>query len=103
MFRYHFLGHFLPELIEICCGSLLNSIIKRTEGNFLKHYEYFFSPKNLKCCQICLMFFTQKMIKNLIFNKTKNTSVRFFIYMSVRCVQIFTAFEEVVLKLGVPW
>ena len=43
------------------------------------------------------------MIKNLIFNKTQNTSVRFFIYMSSRCVQIFTAFEEVVLKLGVPW
>ena len=47
--------------------------------------------------------FHTKMIKNLIFNKTKNTSVRFFIYMSSRCVQIFTAFEEVVLKLGVPW
>ena len=40
------------------------------------------------------------MVKNLIFNKTKNTSVRFFIYMSSRCVQIFTAFEEVVLKFG---
>ncbi len=49
-----------------------------------------------------LMCFTQKMIKNLIFNKTKNTSVGFFIYMSSRCVQILTAFEEVVLKLGVP-
>ena len=49
------------------------------------------------------MFFTQKMIQHLIFNKTKNTSVRFFIYMSSRCLQIFTAFEEVVLKLGVPW
>ena len=49
------------------------------------------------------MFFTKKMIKNLIFNKTKNTSVRFFIYMSSRCVQIFTAFKEVVLKLDVPW
>ena len=48
-------------------------------------------------------FFTQKMIKNLIFNKTKNTSVRLFIYIPSRCVQIFTAFEEVVLKLGVPW
>ena len=55
-------------------------------GNFLKHYEYFFTPKNLKYCQIFLMFFTQKMIKNLIFNKTKNTSVRFFIYMSFHCI-----------------
>ena len=45
------------------------------------------------------MFFTQKMIKNLIFNKTKNTSVRFFTYMSSRCVQIFTTFEEVVLQV----
>ena len=51
---------------------------------------------------IFLMFFTQKIIKIFIFNKTKNTSVRFFIYMSSRCVQIFTAFEEVVLKSGVP-
>ena len=52
---------------------------------------------------IFLMFFTQQMIKNVIFNKPKNTSVRFFIYMSSRCLQIFTAFEEVVLKLGVHW
>ena len=37
------------------------------------------------------MFFTQKMIKNLIFNKTKNTSVRFFIYMSSRCVHILVS------------
>ena len=62
-----------------------------------------FHPKNLKCCQFFLVFFTQKMIKHLIFNKTKNSSVRFFIYMSSRFVQIFTAFEEVVLKLYVPW
>ena len=39
------------------------------------------------------------MIKNLIFNKSKNASVRFFIYMSSKCVQRFTAFEEAVLKL----
>ena len=52
---------------------------------------------------IFLVFFTQKMITILIFNKTKNSSVRFFIYTSSRGVQIFTAFEEVVLKLYVPW
>ena len=103
MFRYHFHGHFLAELIEICCGSLLNSILKTYRRKFLKTYEYF-SPQNiLNVVKKNLMFFTQKMIKNVIFNKTKNTSVRFFIYMSSRCVQIFTAFEEVVLKLGVPW
>ena len=38
------------------------------------------------------------MIKNVIFNKTKNASVRFFIYMSSMCV-LFTAFEVPVLKL----
>ena len=32
------------------------------------------------------MFSSQKIIKKLIFNKTKNTSVRFFIYMSSGCV-----------------
>ena len=35
--------------------------------------------------------------------KVKKTSVRFFIDMSSMCVQRFTAFEEVVLKLYVPW
>ena len=49
------------------------------------------------------VFFKQKMIKNLIFNKSKNASVRFFIYMSSMCVQRFTAFEEAVLKFYVPW
>ena len=39
------------------------------------------------------------MIKKLIFNKTKNASVRFFIYMSSMCVQLFTAFEEAVLRI----
>ena len=101
MFRYHLLGHFLAELIEICCGPLLNSILKSTEGNFLKHYEYFFSPK--KSCQNCWCYSHTKMIKNVIFNKTKNTSLCFLIYMSSGCVQLFTAFEVVVLKLYVPW
>ena len=44
------------------------------------------------------VFFKQKMIKKLIFNKTKNTSVRFFTYMSSMCVHLFTAFEEAVLS-----
>ena len=43
------------------------------------------------------------MMKNLIFNKTKNASVRFFIDMSSMCVQLFTAFEEAVFKLHIPW
>ena len=101
MFRYHFLGHFLAELIEICCGSLLNSILKtyRRKCLNLKHYEYVFTPKNLKCCQHFCVFFKQKISTNLIFNNTKNASVRFFIYMSSICVQLFTAFEEEILKL----
>ena len=49
------------------------------------------------------IFFTQKIIKNVIINKTKNTCVRFFIYMSSMRVQLFTAFEEAVLKLYVAW
>ena len=62
-----------------------------------------FSPQKILNVVNFFDVFTQKIIKNVIFNKTKNTSVRFFIYMSSRCVQIFTAFEEAVLKLGVPW
>ena len=46
-----------------------------------------------------LMFFTQKLIKTVIFNKTKHTCVCFFIYMCSMCAQIFTAFEVPVLKL----
>ncbi len=50
------------------------------------------------------MFFTLKLIKNVIFNKTKNTRVvTFYIYMTSMCVQLFTAFEIPVLKLYVPW
>ena len=56
-----------------------------------------FPPKNLKC-QSRIIFFTQKISKNVIFNKTKNPRVRFFIYMSSMCVQFFTAFE--VMYLG---
>ena len=37
------------------------------------------------------------MIKNVIFNKTKNARVRFFIYMSSECLQLFKAFEGPVL------
>ena len=43
--------------------------------------------------------FKKKKIKNLIFNKSKNASVRFFIDMSSMCVHIFTAFEESVLQV----
>ena len=61
-----------------------------------------FTQKNLKCCQIFLVSL-KKMIKNVIFNETKNSSVVFFIDMSSMCVQLFTAFEEAVLRLYVPW
>ena len=40
-----------------------------------------------------MFVFLKKKIKNVIFNKIKNASVRFFIYMSSMCVQSFTAFE----------
>ena len=39
------------------------------------------------------------MVKNVIFNKTKKTCVRFFIYMYSICVQLFIAFVVAVLKL----
>ena len=100
MFRYHFLGHFLAELNEICCGSLLNSILKkRTEGNFFKHSDFVFIQQNLNFFFDFCVFYTQNMIKNVLCNKRKNASVRFFICMSSVCVQLFTAFEEAVLKL----
>ena len=41
------------------------------------------------------------MIKNVLCNTNQNASVRFFICMSSMCVQLFTAFEEAVLKLYV--
>ena len=96
MFGYHFLGHFFAELIEICCGSLLNSILKTYRRKFLKTLWICFHPKKSEMSNF--LFFRQKMIKNLIFNKSKNPSVRFFIYMFSMCVQLFTAFEEAVLK-----
>ena len=103
MSRYHFLSHFLAELNEICCGSLLNIILKTTEGNFFKHSDFFFIQQNLKFFQIFVVFFIQTVIKNVLCNKNQNASVSFFICMSSMCVQLFTAFEEAVLKLYVPW
>ena len=79
MFRYHFLRHFLAELNEICCGSLLNSI------------------------RILCVFFTQNMIKTVLCKKSKNASVSVLICVSSMCVQLFTAVEEAVLKFYVPW
>ena len=63
----------------------------------------FFIQQNLKFCRFFVGFFTQTMIKNVLCNKNKNASVRFFICMSSMCVLLFTAFEEAVLKLYVPW
>ena len=62
-----------------------------------------FSPKKSEMLSILCVFFTQKMVKNVIFNKTKNSRVCFFIYMSSMCVNCFTAFEEAVVKLYVTW
>ena len=61
MFRYHFLGHFLAELHDICCGSLLNSILKkRAEGNFFEHSDFFSIQQNLKFGRILCVFFNKK-------------------------------------------
>ena len=85
MFRYHFLSHFLAELNEICCGSLLNSILKRTEGNFFKHSD-FFIQQNQKFCRILVVFFRQKMIKNVLCNKVKMlVYVSSFVYLLCVC------------------
>ena len=96
MFRYHFLSHFLAELNEISCGSLLNSILKTYRRKF------FYSTKSEKISNLCCVFHA-KIIENVLCNKSKNASVHFFIHMSSMCVQLFTAFEVAVLKLYVPW
>ena len=43
------------------------------------------------------------MIKNVLFDKTKDPSVRFFIYMSSMCMQLFTSDKPAVIKLYVPY
>ena len=46
------------------------------------------------------MFFTQRIIKNVLCNKSKNASVLYVsLCVCLPCVQFFTAFEEAVLKL----
>ena len=59
--------------------------------------------KFLKTLRICFHPKKSEILSNLIFNKTKNASVCFFIYMYSMCVQLFTASEEAVLKLYVLW
>ena len=48
---------------------------------------------------LSIFFCVFHTLKNVLCNKSKNPSVRFFICMSSMCVQLFTAFEETVLKL----
>ena len=45
VFRYHFLGNFLAELNEICCGSLLISILKMYRRKFLQNIMIFLFNK----------------------------------------------------------
>ena len=59
MFRYHFLGHFWAELIEICCGSLLNSILKTYKRKFLKSLQIFFHPKKPEMSTFFAVFHTK--------------------------------------------
>ena len=61
-----------------------------------------FSPQKILNVKMCVCF-KQKIINHVIFTKSENASVCFFIYMSSMCVQLFIAFEEAVLKLYVPW
>ena len=44
------------------------------------------------------MCFSHQELLKMNIQQTKNTRVRFFICMSSMCVQLFTAFEEAVLK-----
>ena len=96
MFWCNFLGNISAEWNEICCASSLNSTLATYTGIFL-HY-YFLSNKI-----VIVVFFTHRIFTNVLFSKTKNTRVRFFIYISSMCVQLFTAFQLAVLELYVPW
>ena len=52
--------------------------------------------------EFCVVF-SHKNIKNVSCNENKNASVGVFICMYSMDVQLFTAFEEAVLKLYVSW
>ena len=58
----------------------------------------FFIYNNLNFFQFLLCFSHTKLIKNVLFNKTKNTSVYHVFYM---CVSLFIALELAALKLYV--
>ena len=74
----------------------LNSILKTYRR---KYSDFIFIRQNLKFFRIYFVFFTQTIITNVLSNKSKNASVRFFICMSSTYVQLFTAFAEAVLKV----
>ena len=82
VFRYHFLGHFLAELNEICCGSLLNIILKTYRRKILWFWFFYLTKSEIL---LNFVFSHKKMIKHVLCNKSKNASVRFFIYMSSVC------------------
>ena len=90
-------GIFLAELNKICCGPLLNSILKTYRRKFLQTFRFFFIQQNLIFFEYFECFsHTQLFIKNVLCNTIKNASVSFFNCMYSMCVQVFTAFEEAV-------
>ena len=68
---------FLCTVNEICCASLLDSILaKYTRVFLLKHYD-FFTKNSEVSSNLCL---PQKMIQKVLFNKTKNTKLCMFLH-----------------------
>ena len=105
MFRYHFLGHFLAESNEICCRSLFNSILKNVQKEIsLNIVIFFYSTKSEILSNFCC-FSHKKLLKMYYATKVKTLMYvsSFVCLLSSMCLQLFTAFEEAVLKLHVPW
>ena len=91
---YYFLDHFSIELNEICSPSLLNSILKKVQRDISLNIMIFLSNK--------ISFVSpQKLIKNVLFNQTKNTYVSsstcllFHYILTSRFKVICTLYERV--------
>ena len=83
MFRYNFLGHFLAELIEICCGSLLNSILKTYRRKFLKTLWIFFDPNKSEMSNF--VFSHKKWLKMKYSTKLKHSCTFLHLYVFYVC------------------
>ena len=108
MFRYHFLGHLSAELNEICCGSLLNSVLKMVQTSRTVRIPAFFlfGKDGYVYVQLCWATFTvgsynsdsYVLIHIIGFTDPNPCLIDYFVLCNCESYVVF--FMDILLKTG---